>query len=90
MYNDVDNTIKEEIKSECKKLNSEMLMVSKSSLNDKDGYLYLVLAKRLSKNFTEDESYIVWYYNSSLKGLNTGAYMLSFKDALVEFSERLR
>lgn len=90
MYNDVSSELKEKIELACKELNSEMLLVSRWSLNESDAYMYVVLAKKVSEEFNENEKYIVWYYNDSLGGLNTGSYMLSFKDALEEMASRVK
>lgn len=84
-YLGVLGQVREEAITECNRLGYRLVLISLSSSNPVDDYLHLVLAEK-----NDGSSYTVWGYNSESKALFTGVYNLTFKEALENFSSKLR
>lgn len=87
-YLSVPIGIKKRIQDELFRYQCSLVLVCRASNHEEDNYLYLVLAKnkRASLGYT---SYVVWYFNSSHGGLNSGSYDLTLKEAFKIMSAKL-
>lgn len=88
-YLKVSDDVRRKIENACCDLNTKPIMVSRYSTNERDSYLYYVLAKRYLPNLDEDDCYVLWLYNDSFNTLCNGVYMLSFPELIKEYNKRL-